>query len=52
MEPPWELRGPRLLWHAYVRRGEHAADRYAKQLGYSYELVEYLDVCGRPLDGA
>ena len=42
----------RSLWAAYLRRGEHAADRHARKLGYSYELVEYLDVYERPLDGA
>lgn len=35
-----------------MRGTEHAADQYAKKLGYSYELVEYLDVYERPLDGA
>jgi Zn-dependent protease with chaperone function len=48
----WELPVIRSLWAACLRRGEHAADRYAKKLGYSYELVEYLDVYERPLDGA
>lgn len=48
----WELPVIRSLWAAYLRRAEHAADRYAKQLGYSYELVEYLDIYERPLDGA
>ena len=48
----WELPVIRSLWATYLRRGEHAADRYAKHLGYSYELVEYLDVYERPLDGA
>lgn len=48
----WELPVIRSLWAAYLRRGEHLADRYAKRLGYSYELVEYLDVYERPLDGA
>jgi Zn-dependent protease with chaperone function len=48
----WELPVIRSLWAAYLRRGEHAADRYAKKLGYAYELVEYLDVYERPLDGA
>ncbi len=48
----WELPIIRSLWAAYLRRAEHAADRYAKKLGYSYELVEYLDVYERSLDGA
>jgi Zn-dependent protease with chaperone function len=48
----WELPIIRSLWAAYLRRAEHAADHYAKKLGYSYELVEYLDVYERPLDGA
>jgi len=42
----------RPLWAAYFRHGEHAADRCAKKLGYSFELAEYLDVYERPLDGA
>ncbi len=48
----WELPIIRALWAAYLRRAEHAGDRYANRLGYSYELVEYLDVYERPLDGA
>jgi Zn-dependent protease with chaperone function len=48
----WELPVIRSLWAAYLRRAEHAADQCAKKLGYSYELVEYLDVYERPLDGA
>lgn len=48
----WELPVIRSLWGAHLRRSEHAADRYAKKLGYSYELAEYLDVYERPLDGA
>ena len=48
----WEQPIIRSLWAAYLRRAEHAADGYAKQLGYSYELVEYLDVHERPIDGA
>lgn len=48
----WELPVIRSLWATYLRQAEHAADRYAKKLGYSYELVEYLDVYERPLDGA
>lgn len=48
----WELPVIRSLWAAYLRRVEHAADRYAKRFGYSFELVEYLDVYERPLDGA
>ncbi len=48
----WEQPIIRSLWAAYLRRGEHAADRYAKTLGYSYELAEYLDVYERLLDGA
>ncbi|NOY54376.1 MAG: M48 family metalloprotease [Actinobacteria bacterium] len=48
----WELPILRSLWAAYFRRGEHAADRYAKRLGHSFELAEYLDVYERPLDGA
>ncbi len=48
-----------LLWNdaerllgELIRHGEHSADRYAKRLGYAFELVEYLDVYERPLDGA
>jgi len=48
----WELPILRSLWATYFCHGEHAADRYAKRLGYSFELVEYLDVYERPLDGA
>lgn len=48
----WELPVIRSLWAVYLRRAEHAADRYAKKLGYSYELVEYLNVYERPIDGA
>lgn len=48
----WELPIIRSLWATYLRRAEHAADRYAMQLGYVFELVEYLDVYERPLDGA
>lgn len=48
----WELPVIRSLWTAYLRRAEHTADQYAKKLGYSYELAEYLDVYERPLDGA
>ncbi len=48
----WELPVVRSLWVTYFRRAEHTADRYAKRLGYSYELVEYLDVYERPFDGA
>lgn len=47
-----ELPVIRSLWTAYLRRAEHTADRYAKKLGYCYELAEYLDVYERPLDGA
>ncbi|MDH3462415.1 MAG: hypothetical protein OEM32_02165 [Acidimicrobiia bacterium] len=42
----------RSLWAAYLRHGELSADRYAKKLGYAFELIEYLDVYERPLDGA
>ena len=48
----WELPILRSLWAAYLRHGEHSADRYAKRLGYAFELVEYLDAYERPLDGA
>lgn len=48
----WELPVIRSLWAAYLRRGEDAADRYANKLGYSYQLVEYLDFNERPLDAA
>lgn len=48
----WELPVIRSIWAAFFRRAELAADRYAKELGYSFELVEYLDVYERPLDGA
>lgn len=48
----WELPIVRSLWAAYLRHGEHSADRYAKRLGYAFELIEYLDVYERPLDGA
>ena len=48
----WQLPIIRSLWGAYLRHGEHSADRYAKKLGYAFELVEYLDVYERPLDGA
>ena len=48
----WELPVIRSLWAIYMRRAEHAADRYARKLGYRYELIEFLDIYERPLDGA
>jgi hypothetical protein len=36
---------------AHLSHGEHSADRFAKRLGYAFELIEYLDVYERPLDG-
>jgi Zn-dependent protease with chaperone function len=48
----WELPIMRSLWAAYLRHGELSADRYAKRLGYAFQLIEYLDVYERPLDGA
>ena len=48
----WQLPIMRSLWRADFRYSEHRADRYAKKLGYAFELAEYLDVYERTLDGA